>query len=154
MAGFRAKGRRSGNGRARPEGFTLIELLVVLTILGLAATAVVIAIPDPGGGLAAEAERFAARAKAARDSALVDSRAAAVRIGEGGYEVEQRSDGEWRGRAAYEWISGTQPELAGGEMRIVFDPTGLADPLHLVLRRGDERANVEIANDGSIAVRR
>src|SRR3546814_9805738 len=34
-------------------GFTLVELMVVLVILGLASAAVVMTIPDPGGGVRA-----------------------------------------------------------------------------------------------------
>ena len=64
----------------KESGFTLVELLVVLVIIGLAAAAVVLAIPDPEGSLQTEAERFAARAKAARDLAIVESRPALLRI--------------------------------------------------------------------------
>src|SRR3546814_20686015 len=55
-------------------GFTLVELMVVLVILGLASAAVVMTIPDPGGGLRADMQRFAARLSAARDRAIVAAR--------------------------------------------------------------------------------
>src|SRR5207253_9615387 len=75
--------------RAR-NGFTLIELMVVLVIIGLAAAAVMLALPEAGGSLAGEADRFAARARAARDTAILDSRAVALQVGSGGYEVARR----------------------------------------------------------------
>jgi general secretion pathway protein H len=130
--------------KARRSGFTLVELMVVLVIVGLAAAAVVLTLPEPGGSLAAEAERFAARAKAVRDDAILDSRAASVAVGPGGYEVARR-----RARVHYDWVEGTQAELSG---RIRFDPTGLAEPARLILRRGDRRAAVDIGEDGNVQV--
>ncbi|MBX3561567.1 MAG: prepilin-type N-terminal cleavage/methylation domain-containing protein [Sphingomonas sp.] len=136
--------------RSAEHGFTLVEMMVVLVILGLAAAAVVLVMPEPGGSVQAEAERFAARAKAARDMAIVEARAAAIEVGGNGYVLSRRQEGEWRETARYEWIRGTKAE--GGRTR--FDTTGLADPLYVMLRRGDARAAIEIRSDGTIHVRR
>ena len=125
-------------------------MMVVLVILGLAAAAVVLAVPEPGGSVQAEAERFAARAKAARDNAIVEARAAAIDVESAGYVLSRRADGEWRETARHEWARGTEAE--GGRTR--FDTTGLADPLYETLRRGERRAAVEIRGDGTIHVRR
>lgn len=140
----------------RPEdGFTFVELMVVIFIIGLAATTVILAIPDEGGSVYSEAERFAARAKAARDNAIIESRPAALRLGPGGYVLSVRRAGEWQESGRYEWASGTRVQLAGGEEGGTrFDSTGLAVPLRLTLERGERRAAVEIGHDGSILVRR
>lgn len=155
MSGFLGLRRRSGRDGQR--GFTLIELLVVLTIIGIASAAVVIAVPDPEGSLVSEAERFAARAKAARDSALLDSRAVALEVAPEGYWVERRRESAWEPGVRWSWSEGTSPAFAAAAergARTVFDPTGLADPLSLSLHRRGERVAVEIGHDGTIAIRR
>jgi general secretion pathway protein H len=138
----------------RRRGFTLVELMVVLVIVGLAAAAVVFAMPERGGSLAGEAERFAARAKAARDTAILESRAVTLRIGRGGYEVARRRAGAWRTEARYDWAERTAPELPGGAAGIRFDSTGFAEPARVVLRRGDDQAVIDIGGDGTVHVRR
>lgn len=140
--------------KERTGGFTLVELMVVLVIIGLAAAAVVLAMPEQGGSVQSEAVRFAARAKAARDRAILESRTMAVQIGRGGYEVARRADGGWRTEAHYDWVEATVPEVAGaGSGTIRFDSTGLAEPAFVVLRRGDRRATVEIGGDGGVRVK-
>ena len=56
---------------ANRAGFTLVELLMVVAIIGLAAGAVVLSVPDPRPSVAEDAERFAARLSRAREEAGV-----------------------------------------------------------------------------------
>jgi general secretion pathway protein H len=138
--------------RRRQSGFTLVELMVVIVIVGLAATVVVLAIPDQGGSVYAEAERFAARAKSARDTAIVESRPMSLELGPRDYVVARRLGGAWQEAGRYRWSEDTQIESAAGGTR--FDSTGLAQPLHLTLRRGQRQVAIEIGHDGSVQIRR
>jgi general secretion pathway protein H len=136
-----------------------VELLVVLTIIALLSAAVVLAVPDPRGNLASEAERFAARARAAQEQAIMDNRPIALRVSPAGYAFEWRVENRWQRMAqkpflAQPWGEGVQALADVTDGRIVFDTTGLADPLRLSLARGREQVGVEIANGGTIRVLR
>lgn len=135
------------------RGFTLIELLIVLTIVGLMSAAVVVAMPDSRGSLRGEAERLAARAKAAQDRAVIDARPMALRVSAGAYAIERRADDAWQEDISYSLSEGTQAQVGKeGSTRIVFDPTGVVEPSQIFLRREGEQASVVISQNGRIAI--
>jgi len=141
--------------RSAERGFTLVELMIVLTILGLMSAAVVIGLPDTRGSLTAEAERFAARANAAQELAIMDARAISIQVSRSGYGFAQRDKREWKPLNArpftnYSWSEGTQ---TAGASRIVFDSTGSAEPAEVTLVRDDDRVSISIGHDGRIDVR-
>lgn len=144
--------RTSATGRTdRGEGgFTLVELLIVVTILGLLSAAVVLAMPDSRGSIAREAERFAARAKAAQERAIIEARPMALVVGPGEYMLQRRRGPRWERLESFAW---GEEVAASGEGMIVFDPTGMADPAQVVLARDGEQAAVEVRADGSVHVR-
>ena len=148
----------SAIGRARAErGFTLVELLIVLTIIGLMSAAVVLAFPDGSGSLVDEAERFAARAQAAQERAVMDARPMAVRVTSAGYGFDRREKKQWKALderpfTDQPWREGTRVGIGEAALRIVFDTTGMADPARLLLIREDEQVLVEIDHGGRVRV--
>ncbi len=148
----------AGNKRRFETGFTLIELMVVLVLIGLASAAVVLAIPDPRGRVTDEAERFAVRARAVRDDAIVQGRTLAVHIDGNGYAVERRSQGRWqpvtnRLFMPVSWSAGTG--VTSPTSRISFDSTGaVADPLTVELTRDGVAVRIDIPGDGAAHVAR
>ena len=147
--------QKSATTRCMNAGFTLVEMMVVLVIVGLLAAAAVLAMPEPGGGLRVEAETFAARAKAAQETALIESRATSLLVDGGGYAIARSRGGTWQEVGRFAWQEGTQPDFATGQqVRTVFDSTGSADPLEVTLRHGERRVRIEIDGDGEIQIQR
>ena len=140
------------------HGFTLVELMVVLAIIGLVSGAVVLAFPDPRGDLRADAERFAARAHAAQDKAVIEARDIGLLVSSDGYGFERRDRGVWRTLTdkpfeQRHWAKGATALVGeAGQARALFDPTGLVEPLDVTLMRDNARVTVRIGADGTVRV--
>jgi general secretion pathway protein H len=157
--GFTSLRRSAENGftplrRSAENGFTLVELMVVIAIMAVATAAVMFAIPDPRGRLIDDAEKFAARASAVRDDAILQSRDMRVLVTATGYQVERRRQGRWQSLtdkpfAPARWADGTG---TSGATSILFDATGAAVPATVTLARDDQRVAVTVSGNGAIRV--
>jgi len=130
---------------------------MVVAIIGLAAGAVVLAVPDPRPSVAEDAERFAARLSRAREEAILSNRPVAVETTGAGYDFAVFDGAAWSalddGPFGPElWTEGTTLEPSTGTVRIVFDPTGVADPAALTLTRDRHSRTITVDGAGEVAL--
>lgn len=142
--------------RARRAGFTLVELLMTVAIIGLAAGAVVLSVPDPRPSVAEDAERFAARLSRAREEAVLTNRPVAVETTASGYAFSGFDGAEWSpltdgpfGPEA--WSDGLTVSPAE-PLRVVFDPTGVAEPANVTLSRDGRAARIAVDGAGEVTI--
>lgn len=138
-------------------GFTLVELLMVVAIIGLAAGAVVLSVPDPKPAVAEEAERFAARLVRAREEAVLGARPVAVEATARGYDFSSFDGAEWTplsdGPFGPEtWAEGSSLSSAQAPVRVVFDPSGVADPATLTLTRDGRSRTIAVDGAGEVRI--
>lgn len=143
--------------RAARAGFTLVELLMVVAIIGLAAGAVVLSVPDPKPAVAVEAERFAARLVRAREEAILGGKSVGVETTARGYEFSTFDGETWTpltdGPFGPEtWAEGSIVSPSGAPVRVVFDPSGVADPATLTLARDGRSRTVAVDGAGEVRV--
>lgn len=130
---------------------------MVVAIIGLAAGAVVLSIPDPRPSVAAEAERFAARLTRAREEAVLSNRPVAVEATVVGYGFSVFDGAVWSTLAEgpfgpETWAPGTMVEPSGAPVRLVFDPTGVVEPATVTLTRDRNSRTVTIDGAGEVSV--
>ena len=139
------------------QGFTLVELLMVIAIIGMAAGAVVLSVPDPRPSVAGDAERFAARLVRAREESILTNRPVIVEATHAGYGFMAFDGAAWsvldEGPFGPEtWTAGTTVEPSSPTVRIVFDPTGVAEPAVLTLTRARKSRTITVDGAGEVTL--
>jgi general secretion pathway protein H len=149
----------SAIGETSEAGFTLIEMLVVLTILGIAAGAVLLTAPDSRRTLIDEAERFAAGLERAKEEAVLTNRTIDVQITPEGYAFGVISRGlrrplDQRPFGSIAWSEDTMAVFSRSDQRsrIAFDSTGIVTPAAVDLYRSDGHVRVRVDMAGSVKI--
>ncbi|HYC75155.1 MAG TPA: GspH/FimT family pseudopilin [Brevundimonas sp.] len=134
----------------------MVELLMTVAIIGLAAGAVVLSVPDPRPSISEDAERFAARLSRAREEAVLSNRPVAVEATAAGYAFSTFDGVEWSpltdgpfGPEA--WSEGVSVSPAG-PVRLVFDPTGVAEPATVTLSREGRASRIAVDGAGEVII--
>lgn len=130
---------------------------MVVAIIGLAAGAIVLSVPDPRPSVAADAERFAARLSRAREEAILSNRPVAVEATAVGYGFSVFDGAVWsplvEGPFGPEtWTAGTTVQPSDAPVRAVFDPTGVAEPLTVTLSRESNSRTVTVDGAGEVSL--
>jgi len=130
---------------------------MTVTIIGLAAGAVVMSVPDPRPAVGAEAERFAARLVRAREEAILSNRPVAVDVTASGYDFASFDGAQWTPLSdgpfgPESWDEGTRLSVGAEPARVVFDPTGVADPAVLTLSREARSRTVTVDGAGEVTL--
>ncbi|MNH53328.1 Type II transport protein GspH [compost metagenome] len=134
---------------------------MVVAIVGLAAGAVVLAVPDPRPPVGDEAERFAARLVRAREEALLTNRAIAVEMTASGYDFSSFDGVRWTVLAdgpfseekwAEDTVVRSGGRLGSGPLQVVFDPTGAAEPAVVILSRKGREMTVAVDAAGEVRI--
>ena len=129
--------------------------MVTLVIIGLAAGAVLLTAPDPRPTVAEEADRLAARLVRGREEAILTNRPVVVMSDARGYHFETLRDEDWTPLPSpfRDWSWGEGVVAAGDVRRLMFDPTGGAQPGDWTLTRDGRSVRVRVDAGGEVTVR-
>lgn len=153
--------RRQADDRRSEAGFTLVEVMTVVFIIGLTSGLVLLTMPERAPPSERVADAFARDVRQASDRAILTGRVQAIDLVEDGYRPVEWRDDSWVSLARPRGLSrrGLRLTLRDGQRvddeeellpELVFDPTGVNDPVELEFRMDGDRFILNIAADGEV----
>ena len=165
---------RPATGQPDDAGVSLVEVIVAVFIVGLAAGAIVTALPQRDGPVASDAKKLFTVMEDARNEARLRGVPVELRLSDEGYRLVRWSPVGWQsvdvGRERFvdfacdcqlslerraEWDAGdrvfTRPDGTVEDV-IRFEPTGLLAPVILALRDGERDALIEVDEAGAMTL--
>ena len=142
----------------RQAGMTLVEVMAVLFIIGLTAGLVTLTLPERPTEEQASAQAFARVLREAQEHAIMAGQPVGLKLQDEGYALFQwRRDG-WRPQSGgvalprgmdidFQTTERVGPE---GWPEIVFDPTGIVQPVEFQLRARGVRIDIVLEESGEV----
>ncbi|MEO1323661.1 MAG: GspH/FimT family pseudopilin [Pseudomonadota bacterium] len=139
-------------------GMTLVEVMAVLFIIGLTAGLVTLTLPERPTEEQASAQAFARVLREAQDQAIMAGQPVGLQLTEQGYGLVQWRQDLWRPqRGAVVLPRGMDISLQGeprpaplGWPTLIFDPTGIVQPMQFQLRGRGVRIDISLEETGEV----
>ena len=148
--------------RESESGLTLVEVMLVVFIVGLASSLVVMTIPRRQAPAQSVAQDFVQVLRDAQDQSILTGQPIGLQLNERDYTIVQWRRDRWRPVAPVRVVprqmviereklrSRTPTKLDEGWPDVVFDPSGIVEPVRFVVRARAARYDIEIAEDGEV----
>lgn len=130
---------------------------MTVAIIGVAAGAVVLSMPDPRPTLGNDAERLGARLQRAGEEAILSNQVIAAEISAVGYDFSRFDGSSWTPLnegpfRAGRWAEGVVAAPVEPPLRLTFDPTGSSEGGRVVLSRDGREIGVVVDAAGQVTI--
>lgn len=137
---------------------TLVEVLTVIFIVGLASGLVVLTLPDRPDAAEKRVDRFALDVKQVADRAILTGQVQGIAFSDDGYTLVQWDGDTWSDRRSRKTgednleLRVLRREDDRGDTRpdLIFDPTGVNDPVDLEMTVNAKRFRLLIDANGDV----
>lgn len=143
---------------ANQSGMTLVEVMAVLFIIGLTAGMVTLTLPQRPTPEQASAQAFAKALRDGQEHAIIVGQPVGVRLLENGYAMMRWRQDDWRPQGRPTFLpsrmtlshEAEETDRPGNWPEIVFDPTGVVEPLAFQLRSRGVRIDIFVDENGEV----
>ena len=144
--------------RRTERGMTLVEVMVVVFIIGLTSSLVILTMPERADPAERATDDFARDVRQVADRAILTGRVQGIDLTDEGYGMAQWN-GQWmtaptrisnRAGPIQMRVIGEVEDNPLGQPELVFDPTGVNDPVQLEMKVGAKRFLLTVDANGDV----